>query len=503
MSGTTGTASTAATLTPAEEKAADKARLLTALVNVCGVPYSAWKTHPIYLALKRDGITHFNMAFIHLTAADIESLKYEKSGDLVPLELNFKMILRAFLAFYHHESHKIRGGINILEPEMPLRFKVFRNSEYDPTKEITPWGLAISHNKGLSDWNKLVKPSARDFKPFREANNWIDYKDMFMITLEAQNLTHLVDPTYVVVDADLHKAQSNYLYKVFRDTMIHHEAKSIVKAHSKTKDVALIWQLISETYDKSMSTSLNGDALLSWLTSSRLDDGKWSRPHGEYLTFYEDKINKFNEMCPDSKINDMQGVRMLQNSIANVPHLANVLILYRQTKSSAGQSDKITLRQFVALLAQQAQVYDSGRIRTGRNYRRSAANHDLDYEVNAHDFDGDEEEDFDPDEWFEANVMNQRDPKTGRYLGNRNGNKGTGFRKTQNNKRQANQMQGNQSRAFMNRETWNALGDSDKKAWDQLSEPAKTKITAYHFNKGKEYAAQDSEANKMEAKEHD
>jgi len=55
----------------------------------------------------------------------------------------------------------------------------------------------------------------------------------------------------------------------------------------------------------------------------------------------------------------------------------------------------------------------------------------------------------------------------------------------------------------MNRETWNALGDSDKKAWDQLSDPAKTKITAHHFNKGKEHAAQGSEVNKMEAKEHD
>jgi len=169
-------------------------------------------------------------------------------------------------------------------------------------------------------------------------------------------------------------------------------------------------------------------------------------------------------MCPDLEINDMQGVRMLQNSIANVPNLANVLILYRQTKTSAGLLDKITLRQFVSLLAQQAQVYDNGRIRTGRNYRRNAATHELDYEVNAHNFDGDEEEDLDPDEWFEANVMNQRDPKTGRYLGNKNGNKSTGFKQTQNYKRQANQMQGNQSRAFMNRDTWNVLGDSDKKA---------------------------------------
>jgi len=100
---------------------------------------------------------------------------------------------------------------------------------------------------------------------------------------------------------------------------------------------------------------------------------------------------------------------MLQNSIANVPNLANVLILCRQTKTSSGLSDKITPRQFVALLAQQAQVYDNGRIRSGRNCRRSAANHELDYEINAHDVDEDEEEDL--DEWFEANAMNSVIPR--------------------------------------------------------------------------------------------
>ena len=235
----------------------------------------------------------------------------------------------------------------------------------------------------------MIKPSAQDFKPYCEANRWVDHKDVFLITLEAQNLTHLVDPSYVVTDVDLHKAQQSFLCKVLRENMTRHEAKSIVKSHSKTKDTALIWQPTCETYDKSMSTSLNGDAILGWLRRTRLDNGKWNRSQGEHITFYEDKIDKFNEMCPDSEINDMQGVRMLQNLIANVPNLANVLILYRQTKTSAGLSDKITLRQFVSLLAQQAQVYDNGRIRSGCNYRQSAATHELDYEINAHDFDQD------------------------------------------------------------------------------------------------------------------
>jgi len=82
-------AAAAATSALAEEKAADKARLL----NVCGVPHAHWKTHPVVLALKRDGITQFNVDFIQMTAAGIDGLKCEKGGDIVPLELNFKMML--------------------------------------------------------------------------------------------------------------------------------------------------------------------------------------------------------------------------------------------------------------------------------------------------------------------------------------------------------------------------------------------------------------------------
>jgi len=64
-------------------------------------------------------------------------------------------------------------------------------------------------------------------------------------------------------------------------------------------------------------------------------------------------------------------------------------------------------------------------------------------------------------------------------------------------------MQGARSRAHTDRETWNASGDSDKKAWDGLSDQAKTKVTACHFNKGKEHASQGSKVNQMQAEEQD
>jgi len=150
-------AASTTTLTPAEANKFDRQGLLTVLVSLFGVPQAAPKRHPMYLALKNDGILHFYDDFVHMTAANIDALMYKKVGAPVPLEMNFKMQLRALLAFYRHTSHKNCGSINILK-STAQEFKVFRNSKCNPTQEIVPWGLIVSKNEGLSNWNKTVKP---------------------------------------------------------------------------------------------------------------------------------------------------------------------------------------------------------------------------------------------------------------------------------------------------------------------------------------------------------
>jgi len=52
-------------------------------------------------------------------------------------------------------------------------------------------------------------------------------------------------------------------------------------------------------------------------------------------------------------------------------------------------------------------------------------------------------------------------------------------------------------------DTWNSLSKEDQVKWDSLDDKTKLTITTYHFNKGKEHALRDAEANKMEAKQHD
>ena len=48
----------------------------------------------------------------------------------------------------------------------PARVHDIWQHRVHPTQEIVPWGFVLSKNKSLSNWNKMVKPSARDFKPF-------------------------------------------------------------------------------------------------------------------------------------------------------------------------------------------------------------------------------------------------------------------------------------------------------------------------------------------------
>ena len=493
----TGHRAVASMTTKPDEAKLDRLRLLTTISNQLKIPRRGFKDHPIALSLTQSGIEGWNEDFVHLTAANIEYLQYvdPTSGTLTPLAVNFKMKLRALLAFFHHVSHS-NGGAVVLSKIDPSFFDEFRTKVYDPNEDIIPWARMTSASKGLQNWNKTIKPNARDFKTFRDSATWIEWKDGFLITLQSQNLTHLIDPNYVIIDQELDKAQSGFLYKVMMDQMIHHSAKQIVKRHKDSKDTRTIWKEACDFYDNSITSSLQADAIMSWLSETRLDKITWTKGQGEFINQWLTQARKFNELAPDSVMQDPQLVRMLQNALQGTPNLSQVLYQYKHAREAAGRSTAISLYEYSQLLSNQAQVYDNANTRTRSSLRRSTNVHDVtdgeeDFETHVHDVDSDGEMEF------EVNVTDQkRDQKSGRYTSSKPNNNRYG-----NQKRQANQMQGTRSRAYMDRVTWEKLSEADQKAWDTMSDAGKNALTYYHFNKGKEVASRD--ANKVEAKNHE
>ena len=481
--------------------------MVTAIVRVLKVPQAdttgASPRNDIANALKREGIEGFLEHFIHLTQDDIEKLCHDHgtttTGPLVTkLMLRDQLALRALLAFFHWNSHK-KGSVMLITSKTADEFKEYKAKFYDPTEPIIPWTRMMGKSDTLAQWNRNVKPDARGYPFFRDITTWIEFKENVVVTCDSQNMTHLIDPNYKVVDPDLDAAQRKYMYKVMKDRFLHHEAKRIVKKHVVDKDTRLIWQEVCAHYDDSVTTSMAADKVLNYLTGVKLHEANWTKGQGEFLTHYVTNVRKFNEMAPDSAINPDQSVRMLQNCISGTPNLANVLSNQRQTLKASGKPIKIELDEFVALLSEPAQVYDNANNRTRSSLRRRANVHEfeegaLEYEANIHSQEDDDSyPDF--DEILEVNQTMQRDQKTGRYTKGKTGSYGT-------QKRQANFTQGGRTRAYMDRETWMSLSDNDKKAWDSLSDPARLAITTFHFKKGKEVAQRDAtQSNKHEVNE--
>ena len=179
----------------------------------------------------------------------------------------------------------------------------------------------------------------------RESNNWIEHKDGFLVTGDAQGLNHLVDPDYKPVNLELDDVQKKCVHKVVKDTFLHHEAKAIIKAHVKTKDTRIMWKEICEFCDDSITTSVNGDAVLAWPSSSKFHPINWNEGCGEFITCCGSQRDKFDEICPESALNDNLPVRMLQNVVSGAPNLVHVLNVNRQARQAAGNSAEPTFKE--------------------------------------------------------------------------------------------------------------------------------------------------------------
>jgi len=243
-------------------------------------------------------------------------------------------------------------------------FKGFRATSCDPAQPIVPWWKMTAKREGLSNWNKSIKPNARDFKPFGEMNSWIEHKESFLVTLEVQNLTHLVEKNPMVHDDDLDNAQRKFLFKVMKDDFSHHEAKSIVKKRTKDKDTRSIWEELCEFRDRSIAAAMCADILMRHLADVELHKANWNRGQGKFVNHCKVQKNTFDEIAPDSQMSDPHAARMLHNVVSGTPNLAPALDQCRQARKAAGSSICVSFDEHCTPPSEQAQAHDNANTRT-------------------------------------------------------------------------------------------------------------------------------------------
>ena len=275
------------------------------------------------------------------------------------------------IAFYHYSSKISKTAVDLRQMSK-AQFDEFRAKKFAPGKPIAPFGIALKeeNNKEMADWQKTVKVDAKAFKEFCSDELWYAYKKHFTTTLEAQNLTILINPAHKPTNEDLYKNKQKWLYKVMQDCFKAGQAKTIVADHIVDKDTVAIWREISEKMDGSMAAQLYVSELSNYLTSNRLATNGWKGTQQAYIFHWKEQACRYQETAPE-EYTQSQLVGFLEQSVIGVPNLEDVGQSTMTSRRVVGITTPLTLEELIQALLQKAQIYDQqipvGKVRPMRD----------------------------------------------------------------------------------------------------------------------------------------
>ena len=438
----------------------DEDRLKCVVVTLLGVPDADYGTSNIKKALDAAGVRRFNAHFITLSEQDLNELYIPGTGrnavqNATILDVVTRRLLKTVLAIYHSISVANVAPCEICKVTKDM-FDDFRISDYDPNESIVQWSTTVKKNnqgsKELEAWQKNVKPVKSDYKDFRDEANWTRYKEKFCTTLESHGLEHMIDPAYVPNDDALDYAQTCWLYKVFQDVMIAPMAKTIVNDNSSTKDVRLIWKQICEAYDNSIASEIKSQTLAGFLTQTRLSAINWRGTKVGFISYWQEQFRLYNEISQE-EFTEGQGVQFLNQALYGIEGLDNVLSLNRTARQANGlPTHNPSFSDYVYMLLDAAQTLDAQKGLSNTRSRRSVNKMESypDHEDSHYQLEAEVHDIETPVEQFLVMQMDNS------------------MRKPQETRRPK-----------LNFKTWKILEDSDKKAWDVISDKGKTAIIAY------------------------
>ena len=365
----------------------DESALYTVLVTLCGFDEHQVRTgcHRVVRALDHEGVLGFCEDLINLSTADLMSLIIPAHGGYAkgdgftapyndpatdpcdvqapsPVETMISKIesrkLCILVSFFQYASAKAGEPVDITEMTIEA-YNIFRLSIYSAEDKIIPFGVQIKRDQDVevANWTKVVKADYKHYKDFKDPQYWYKFREDFIVTLKSHKLGHMIDPKYVPTNKELHKNQSEWLYKVFQDNFKQASVRKHVVEHKEDLDILTMWTKIVTTMEKSMAAQIALSAMLSWLTSTVLVKSGWKGGQAAFITFFGEQARKYNELSLDP-YSDRMLVQFLENTLAGTENLESVLRNLRIAREASGNLDDVSWPEYLASLTKLAQVYD-------------------------------------------------------------------------------------------------------------------------------------------------
>jgi hypothetical protein len=425
-----------------------------ALVHLVGINESKYDSDPVVIAFNYFGIHQFKNDFLGLSKEDIENLT---TNGVEPVPLLSRRRLQALLALYHHACTQVNSEVSILRITRDV-FEFFRTATFDPSAPIVTWTNAVANSpdekeKQLIEWRKIIKPSKADYKDFRDDATWNSWKEFTTNTMQGHGLCHLIDPTYVPKNPDLHTQQSYWMYNVLEDKVKTSIGRTIIKQHMSSKNVLNIWMALCGHYDQSIAAELKAQSLSTYITSTRLATSSWRGTYSAFLSHFLEQLRLYDEVAREP-YTEQQKIQFLNTSMIGVAKLEDCLTNLTSARKASGNTTFLKLEEYVQNIQTICTVHDNGQRMTARGPIRSSNTHQFEHDTigmteythedEAHDIDTSIET------FLDVNKANRRSNPVSKPR-----------------------------KVFLSRETWNKLSKQDQLAWDTVSEDGKNTILDY------------------------
>ena len=173
---------------------ADQLMLSATCIQFFHIPSdpTAFSSHAIVQALAHEGIRTYSgpLMINEDEIAEMTSDPTIAGGDRVLLPASARNIVKAFLAYYHKESHKLKRMAAFRELS-PTRFGEYRLSEYNSNAGISRFGahMAKEEKSASKAWKKSLRvPGSKELKELKYDYDWVRVKEEWKITMSSCDL---------------------------------------------------------------------------------------------------------------------------------------------------------------------------------------------------------------------------------------------------------------------------------------------------------------------------
>ncbi len=310
---------------------------------------------------------------ITMEETDISTLAFTDSkGNLCDVAKGHKSLVRQLIGFARWRDQDLNMPMDDNSKWESLEKVVFfafrsgpwlRIKDLSPTSIISSRGFSSSARSPAEDFRKGIKRDPNLFDAFKNDDGWDNYKRSLEIQARAQNVSNVLDDSYVPTtndDKELFQEQQKYMFSVFEKTLKTQNGLNILRSHHNNSDAQQVWKELCQKYVKSTRADIQAGNLMTYISSAKLGDSSWKGTTEDFIIHWENQVRKYHSLVETAE-QLSPGIQktLLMNAVAPVPELNAVKETANQLSVQTGQT--LGFDEYMALLKSAATTYDKSK----------------------------------------------------------------------------------------------------------------------------------------------